>query len=42
MTLEEKIYTLRKKSGLSQDEMAQKLGVTRQAVYKWETGISQT
>ena len=40
MTLEEKIYTLRKKSGLSQDEMAQKLGVTRQAVYKWETGIA--
>lgn len=40
MTLEEKIYTLRKKSGLSQDEMAQKLGVTRQAVYKWESGIA--
>ena len=38
MTLEEKILLLRKKNGLSQDELAQQLGVTRQAVYKWESG----
>lgn len=36
----ERIYNLRKKSGLSQEEFADKLGVFRQAVSKWETGQS--
>lgn len=40
MRLSEKIYTCRKKAGLSQDALAQKLGVSRQAVSKWETGES--
>ena len=31
------IYELRKKSGLSQSEQAEKLGVTNKAVSKWET-----
>ena len=34
-----KIY--RKKSGLTQEEVAEKLGVSRQAVAKWERGESQ-
>lgn len=38
MTLAEKIYTLRKKAGLSQLDLADRLGVSRQAVSKWETG----
>ena len=38
MKLHEKIYYLRKKAGYSQEEMAEKLGVSRQAVSKWETG----
>lgn len=38
MTLGEKITDLRKKSGLSQEELAITLGVSRQAVSKWELG----
>ncbi len=42
MTLSEKILSLRKKAGLSQEALAEQLGVSRQAVSKWETGVSQT
>lgn len=38
MKLQEKIYCCRKKAGLSQEALAEKLGVSRQAVSKWETG----
>ena len=36
------IYELRTKSGMSQDELAEKIMVTRQAVSRWENGVSQT
>lgn len=42
MTLPEKILRLRKQSGMSQEELAQKLEVSRQAVSRWEVGVSQT
>ena len=37
-TLGEKIMQLRQKQGLSQEAFGEKLGVSRQAVSKWETG----
>lgn len=36
--LSEKIHELRRKSGLSQEELADKLNVSRQAISKWELG----
>ena len=38
MKLQEKILYCRKKAGLSQDALAEMLGVSRQSVSKWETG----
>lgn len=38
--LSEKIYALRKKNNLSQEELAEKIGVSRQAISKWESGTS--
>lgn len=38
MKLSDKIYTCRKKAGLSQEALAEKIGVSRQAISKWETG----
>ena len=40
MTLAEKILHLRTQRGLSQLELAERLGVSRQSVSKWETGQS--
>ena len=39
--LSEKLYALRKKAGLSQEELAEKLDVSRQAVSKWESGSAR-
>ena len=40
MALSEKLYTLRKKSGLSQEQLVEQLNVSRQAISKWESGAS--
>ena len=36
MTFAEKLQKLRKQNGLSQEQLAEKLNVSRQAVSKWE------
>ena len=36
--LSERIYQFRRKSGLSQEQLAEKIGVSRQAISKWEGG----
>ena len=40
MTMGSRIVALRKELQLSQEEMADKIGVTRQSVSKWETDVS--
>lgn len=40
MTIADRIQTLRKQSGLSQEQLTERLDVSRQAVSKWESGQS--
>lgn len=40
MTISEKILDLRKSNGMSQEELAEKLNVSRQSVSKWESAAS--
>lgn len=40
MTLSEKLYNLRRKQGLSQEVLAEKLDCSRQAISKWENGTT--
>ncbi len=40
MTFQEKLYRLRRERGLSQEGLASALGVSRQAVQKWESGAA--
>ena len=40
MALSDKLYELRRKSGLSQEQLAEQLNVSRQAISKWESGQS--
>ena len=42
MNLGSNLYNARKKSGLSQEEVAEKLGVSRQTISKWETDVSHS
>ena len=41
MKLSDKILKFRKQSGMSQEELAQKLNVSRQTISRWEIGSAQ-
>ena len=41
MDFQQRLYEMRKQSSLSQEGLASLLGVTRQAVQKWESGSSR-
>ena len=40
MTLSDRLQVLRKSHNLSQEQLAEKLNVSRQAISKWESGGS--
>lgn len=40
--LSERIYQLRRQKGLSQEQLAEQIGVSRQAISKWESGVSHS
>lgn len=40
MGFSEKLQILRKRHGMSQEKLAEKLSISRQAVSKWESGQS--
>lgn len=40
MNFAEKLCFLRNQSGYSQEQLAEKMGVSRQAVSKWESGVT--
>ncbi len=42
MNLSKKIYELRKASGMSQEQLAEKINVSRQSISKWESGVSHS
>lgn len=42
MDTKEILLELRTKCGLSQEQLAEQVHVTRQAVSRWETGVSRS
>jgi transcriptional regulator with XRE-family HTH domain len=40
MNLSNKIFELRKANGMSQEQLAEKIGVSRQSISRWESGES--
>ena len=40
MTFQEQLIFLRKQKGLSQEQLGEKIGVSRQTISKWELGDS--
>lgn len=40
MDFSEKLLTLRKANDMTQEQLAEKLDVSRQSISKWESGVS--
>ena len=39
MTISEKLVILRKRAGMTQDDLAKALEISRQSIHKWEAGV---
>lgn len=42
MKFQYELQRLRKQAGMSQEELGERLGVSRQTISKWENGVSQS
>lgn len=42
MSIGKRLLLLRQQKGMSQEELANQLHVSRQTISKWESGVSQT
>lgn len=42
MEIRDILKNLREKNNLTQEQLAERVQVTRQAISRWETGVSQT
>lgn len=42
MSFSENLRTIRKEQNISQEDLAEMMNVSRQAVSKWEQGVSQS
>ena len=42
MSLSENLQFLRQRRGITQEQLAEELDVSRQSVSKWESGVSQS
>lgn len=42
MSFHENLTRVRRARGITQEELAAQLNISRQAVSKWETGVSQS
>ena len=42
MDFSEKLLTLRKANNMTQEQLAEKLDVSRQSISKWESGVSHS
>lgn len=42
MDFAEKLLTLRKANDMTQEQLAEKLDVSRQSISKWESGVSHS
>lgn len=40
MTFQERLLQFRRQKGVSQEALAERMGVSRQAVSKWESGLA--